>query len=227
MSEAVPGALPDTAMSVQASEQRSLQQHWAAPGGSHDRMIVWLKRSLPVITGIMATLLAIAPFTHQSEVSFVLDKKKVDMSAERLKVVEALYRGEDSRGRPFSLRAGSAVQKSSREPIVQLNDLEARLQMDNGSALVTAQRGTYDLGKELVTIVGPIRFEREDGYRMVTRDVDISLTNRNLRSRGPVEGRIPTGTFRANHLSADLENRTVSLEGGARLRIEQFGRKGR
>lgn len=227
MSEAVPGVLPDTAMSVQASEQRSLQQHWAAPGGSHDRMIVWLKRSLPVITGIMATLLAIAPFTHQSEVSFVLDKKKVDMSAERLKVVEALYRGEDSRGRPFSLRAGSAVQKSSREPIVQLNDLEARLQMDNGSALVTAQRGTYDLGKELVTVVGPIRFEREDGYRMVTRDVDISLANRNLRSRGPVEGRIPTGTFRANHLSADLENRTVSLEGGARLRIEQFGRKGR
>ncbi|MBO9581752.1 MAG: LPS export ABC transporter periplasmic protein LptC [Sphingobium sp.] len=214
-------------MSVQASERRSLQQHWAAPGGSHDRMIVWLKRSLPVITGIMATLLAIAPFTHQSEVSFVLDKKKVDMSAERLKVIEALYRGEDSRGRPFSLRAGSAVQKSSREPIVQLNDLEARLQMDNGSALVTAQRGTYDLGKELVTVVGPIRFERADGYRMVTRDVDISLAKRNMRSRGPVEGRIPTGTFRADHLSADLENRTVSLEGGARLRIEQFGRKGR
>ncbi len=54
-----------------------------------------------------------------------------------------------------------------------------------------------------------------------------ALTNRNLRSRGPVEGRIPTGTFRADHLSADLEKRTVTLEGGARLRIEQFGRKGR
>lgn len=227
MSEAGSGAVLDTAMSLQAAQQRNLQQHWAAPGGSHDRMIVWLKRLLPVVTGLMVLGLVGAAFLHQSEVSFVLDKKKVDMSAERLKVVEALYRGEDSRGRPFSLRAGSAVQKSSREPIVQLNDLEARLQMDNGSALVSAQRGTYDLGKELVTVVGPIRFEREDGYRLVTRDVDISLANRNLRSRGPVEGRIPTGTFRANHLSADLEKRTVSLEGGARLRIEQFGRKGR
>ncbi len=109
-------------------------QHWAAPGGRHDRRIILLKRVLPIVTIILAALLAIAPFTHQSEVSFVLDKKKVDMSAERLKVVEALYRGEDSQGRPFSLRAGSAVQKSSREPIVQLNDLEARLQMDNGGA---------------------------------------------------------------------------------------------
>ena len=227
MSEAVPGAVPDSAMSVQANTQRGLRRHWAAPGGRQDRMIVWLKRGLPVATILLGLGLAAAPFAHQGEVSFVLDKKKVDMSSERLRVIEALYRGEDSNGRPFSLRAGSAVQKSSREPIVQLNDLEARLQMDTGSALVTAQRGAYDLGKEMVTINGPIRFERADGYRMVTQDVDISLPNRTMRSRGPVEGRIPTGTFRANHLSADLENRTVTLDGGARLRIEQFGRKGR
>jgi lipopolysaccharide export system protein LptC len=221
------GSIPDTAMSALATAQRSQRQHWAAPGGRHDRTVGRLKRVLPVVTGVMAALLAIAPFLHQSEVSFVLDKKKVDMSAERLKVIEALYRGEDSKGRPFSLRAGSAVQKSSREPLVQLTDLEARLQMDQGSALVTAQHGIYDLGKDMVTINGPIRFEREDGYRLTTRDVDISLAKRNLFSRGPVEGRIPTGTFRADHLSADLENRTVSLSGGARLRIEQFGRKGR
>jgi len=226
MSEAVPDAT-GTAMSMQANEQRGLKQHWAAPGGRHDRMIVWLKRILPVFTGVLMLGLAAAPFFHQSEVSFVLDKKKVDMAAERMKVVEALYRGEDSQGRPFSLRAGSAVQKSSRDPIVQLNDLEARLQMDNGAALVTAQHGAYDLGKEMVTVDGPISFERSDGYQMVTQNVDISLPKRTLHSRGPVEGRIPTGTFRADHLSADLESRTVSLDGHATLRIEQFGRKGR
>jgi lipopolysaccharide export system protein LptC len=37
---------------------------------------------------------------------------------------------------------------------------------------------------------------------------------------------MPTGTFRADHLGADLEARTVTLEGNARLRIEQIGRKG-
>jgi lipopolysaccharide export system protein LptC len=224
---ASPGTGSDTAMSALASAQRSQRQHWATPGGRHDKAIRRLKRGLPIVTGLMAGVLAMAPFLHQSEVSFVLDKKKVDMSAERLKVIEALYRGEDSKGRPFSLRAGSAVQKSSREPIVQLTDLEARLQMDQGSALVTAEHGAYDLAKDMVSINGPIRFEREDGYRLTTRDVDISLGKRSLHSRGPVEGRIPTGTFRADHLSADLENRTVSLDGGARLRIEQFGRKGR
>jgi lipopolysaccharide export system protein LptC len=227
-SESVPGSeAVDSTMSAQASAQRSMRRHWAAPGGRYDRLLIWLKRLLPIMTGIVATLLVAAPFTHQSEVSFVLDKNKVAMASERLKVVEALYRGEDSTGRPFSLRAGSAVQKSSRDPVVQLTDLEARLQMPSGGALVTAGHGQYDMASEQVTVNGPIRFENGDGYRMVTRDVDIKLPQRTLRSRGPVDGRIPTGTFRADHLSADLEARTVSLDGRARLRIEQFGRKGR
>ena len=229
MSDITPGsaAAIDTAMSAQASAHRSQLRHWAAPGGRHDRFIRLLKHVLPVVTAILIAAFAAAPFAHRSEVSFFLDKNKVDMAGERLKVVEALYRGEDANGRPFSLRAGSAVQKSSRDPIVQLSALEARLQMDNGGALVTAQRGSYNLGTEKVTVDGPIRFESANGYRLITSDVDISLPEQTMRSRGAVEGRIPTGTFRADHLSADLEKRTVSLEGGARLRIEQFGRKGR
>ena len=227
MSEAGTAAAIDTTMSVEANAQRSQLRHWAAPGGRHDWQIRILKRVLPVATLVLAGVLTLAPFAHRSEVSFVLDKKKVEVASERLKVTEALYRGEDSRGQPFSLRAGSALQKSSREPIVQLSDLEARLQMKTGGALVTAQKGLYDMTQEKVTVDGPIRFESENGYRLVTRDVDILLNSRTMRSRGAVEGRMPTGTFRADHLSADLEKHIVSLSGRATLRIEQFGRKGR
>jgi lipopolysaccharide export system protein LptC len=213
--------------SAQASAQRREREHWAAPGGTLDRFINLLKRTLPIVIAVLVIFLAVAPFTHTAEVSFVLDKNKVDMAGERMKVVEALYRGQDSKGRPFSLKAGSAVQKTSRDPIVNLNDLVGRMQLDTGGALVTAQRGVYDMDTEKVRIDGAVRFESADGYRMTTRDVDIALAERNLRSRGAVEGRIPAGTFRADHLNADLENHTVTLNGGARLRIEQIGRKGR
>jgi len=218
---------PELALSAQADAQRHERQHWAAPGGRHDRLVGLLKKVLPIVTALLTIVLAAAPFTHEVEVSFFLDKNKVDMAGERLKVVEALYRGEDSTGRPFSLRAGSAVQKSSRDPIVQLNDLEARLQLSTGGSLVTAQRAAYDMDKETVAVNGPVRFESANGYRMTTRDVDIRLNERTMRSRGAVEGRIPAGTFRADHVSADLEGRTITLQGGARLRIEQIGRKGR
>ena len=214
----------ELAPSAQARAELSKRQHWAAPGGSHDRLIKLLKRTLPVVAGLLGAFLLTAPFTHQTEVSFVLDKNKVDVAGERLKVTEALYRGEDSNGRPFSLRAGSALQRTSRDPVVELNELEARMQTENGGAVVTARKGNYDMDRETVSIDGPIQFESANGYRLTTRDVDIRLAERDLRSRGSVEGRMPTGTFRADHLRADLDGRTVTLEGNARLRIDQVGR---
>ncbi|HEX7874708.1 MAG TPA: LPS export ABC transporter periplasmic protein LptC [Sphingobium sp.] len=210
-------------MSAAADSQRSQRRHWAAPGSRHDRTVAAMKKALPVFVGVLVAVLATAPFTKDQEVSFLLDKKKVDVAGERLKVTEALYRGEDEKGQPFSLRAGSAVQKSSREPIVQLRDMEARLQIDGKASVVAAQKGAYDMDKERIGVVGPLQFQAEDGYRFTTRDVDIDLNSRRLASQKRVDGRMPIGTFGADRLQADLGNRTVTLQGNARLHIDQNG----
>jgi lipopolysaccharide export system protein LptC len=210
-------------MSAAADSQRTQRQYWAAPGGRHDGLVTVLRRALPVMVGVLVAVLATAPFTHEQEVSFLLDKKKVDVASERMKVTEALYRGEDAKGQPFSLRAGSAVQKSSREPIVQLKDMEARLQIDGQASVVAAQKGVYDIEKERVGIVGPLQFQAEDGYRFTTRDVAIDLRSRRLASQQRVDGRMPIGTFGADRLQADLAARTVTLQGRARLHIDQNG----
>lgn len=210
-------------MSLAADRQRTARQHWAAPGGRHDRLIGFLKAALPAVVGVLAAILATAPFAQNREISFVLDKKKVDVASERLKVIEALYRGEDSNGQPFSLRAGSAVQRSSREPVVQLRDLEARLQVDGNASVVTAREGLYNMDREQMSVIGPIQFQSADGYRLTTRDVDIDLKSRRLESKSRVDGRMPVGTFGADHLNADLKARTVTLNGNARLHIDQNG----
>lgn len=214
-------------MSVQAERERGKRHVWAAPGSNHDRLVRPLKRVLPIAIGVLAAFLATAPFTHQSEISFVLDKNKVDVARERMRVTEALYRGEDSKGQPFSLRAGSAVQKSSHEPVVQLKDLSARILLNDGPAVLTAQQGVYDLDREDVMVQGPVQFQSAGGYRLTTRDVGIDLKARKMESRGRVDGRMPVGTFSANQLKADLRGRTVTLVGNARLRIDQNAIKGR
>src|SRR3546814_18751285 len=107
-----------------------------------------MKNWWPVSVGVLAALLATAPFTGGDKVSFVLDKNMVEVAKERMRVTEALYRGEDSKGQPFSLRAGSAVQKSSREPIVALNDMSARSLLSSGPALVRAETARYANGAE-------------------------------------------------------------------------------
>jgi lipopolysaccharide export system protein LptC len=214
-------------MSIQADQQRHARRHWARPGGSHDRLVARLKNWLPVAVGVLAALLVTAPFTGGDKVSFVLDKNKVEVAKERMRVTEALYRGEDGKGQPFSLRAGSAVQKSSREPIVDLSDLSARILQAEGPAVLRANNGRYDMDSEKVAVTGPVQFEAAGGYRLTTRDVGIDLKSRRMRSQGRVDGRIPIGTFSGDHLEADLGARTVTLNGRASLRIEQNGLKGR
>ncbi|MEJ7927565.1 LPS export ABC transporter periplasmic protein LptC [Sphingobium sp. AN641] len=213
-------------MSLLAEQQRNERRHWARPGGSHDRLVGALKNYLPVAVGILAALLLTAPFTGGDKVSFVLDKNKVEVARERMRVTEALYRGEDSKGQPFSLRAGSAVQKSSREPVVDLNDMSARILLPDGPAVLDARRGRYNMDSERVAIDGPVQFQAAGGYRLTTRDVGVDLKTRRMHSAGRVDGRIPIGTFSADHLDADLAARTVTLRGRASLRIEQNGLKG-
>jgi lipopolysaccharide export system protein LptC len=213
-------------MSIQAEQQRHARRHWARPGGRHDRLVARLKNWLPMAVGVLAALLVTAPFTGGDKVSFVLDKNKVEVAKERMRVTEALYRGEDGRGQPFSLRAGSAVQKNSREPIVDLNDMSARILLSEGPAVLNARKGRYDMDSERVAVDGPVQFEAAGGYRLTTRDVGIDLKTRRMRSAGRVDGRIPIGTFSGDHLEADLGARTVTLNGRASLRIEQNGIKG-
>ena len=190
------------------------------PGGRHDRLIRSLRVVLPSVIGVLLAVLAFSPFSGKQELSFVLDKDEVDLSRERMRLVEALYRGEDSKGRPFSLRAGSAVQKSSASPTLDMTSLSAQIILNDGPASIIARSGMYDLGKETMRVNGPLAVE-SPGYNMVASNVELSLKDRSMKSFGPVSGRTKVGTFNAGRLSADLDTRIVRLDGGVHLRIDQ------
>ncbi|MGF7152049.1 lipopolysaccharide export system protein LptC [Sphingomonas zeicaulis] len=212
-------------MSEIAVRKRSLRQRWAAPGSRHDRLIAVSRVIFPTAIGALVAVLAIAPLTRGNELSFVLAKDSVEIAKERMKVTSAIYRGEDSKGQAFQLRAGSAVQASSRDPVVRLEKLSAELALKDGPATVTAPRGRYDMNAEKVAVDGPVQLRAADGYRLDTRDVAVDLRSRQVTNTGPVDGAMTLGTFSAEQMRADLEARTVTLQGRARLHIVQ--RRGR
>lgn len=206
-------------MSEIAQRLQSQRRAWAHPGSSHDRIVRWSLYVLPCAIGVLAAWLVLAPLFTGGDVSFVLDKNRVDMSSERLRIQAAEYRGEDAKGQPFSLKAGSAVQKSSADPTVKLNDLSAEIGLPEGPATLRADTGRYDLNTQQVAVEGPIRFQTSDGYTLDTHDATVDLKTRRMQSAGAVTGRTPMGVFSGNRMTADLEKRTVSLDGNARLRI--------
>lgn len=207
-------------MSEIAVQERSRRKRWARPGSSHDRIVRTLLAILPAGIGVLGAFLVTAPLFMGGDMSFVLDKNKVDVASERLRIQAARYRGADGKGQPFVLQAGSAVQKSSAEPVVELNDLSAAIRLSDGPARVAAQRGRYDMDSEQVAIDGPIQFRTSDGYRLDTRDSTIDLKSRQLTGTGAVSGSTPLGNFSGDRMTADLDKRTVKIDGNARLRID-------
>jgi lipopolysaccharide export system protein LptC len=208
-------------MSQLAEQQRRERRVWAAAGSSHDRLIASLRIVLPMAVGVLAAFLALAPLTVGRDISFVLSKDRVDVASERLRVERATYRGENSKGEAFTLEAASAVQATSRDPIVHLKQLDATMQLQGGPATIRADQGRYDMDNQNIAIDGPVRFDSADGYHVTTRDVFVDMDERVAHSRAPVDGTMPLGHFSADRMSADLERHIVRLDGHARLHIVQ------
>ena len=207
-------------MSLQADRIRDKRQHWAAPGGWHDRKIRFLAVWLPGLVGVVLAAMIIGPLFARREISFLLDRNKVALTTERVRVSNAMYRGIDNEGRPFTVTAGNAAQVSIKEPVVKMDMLAARLRLTDGPAELTAQNGAYNYRDETVSVAGPVVFTAADGYRITTNNVSIDLKGRKVGGSGGVNGSVPAGTFRADRVSADLEQRIVTMDGNVRMNMQ-------
>src|SRR4051794_12371348 len=110
-------------MSEAASRDRAVKQRWAIPGSVHDKLVRWTKVALPSAVGVLIAVLAFAPLQKHGDVSFILDKKKVQNAPERMRVEAARYTGTDDKGQEFVITANNAVQPSSETPIVDIRGM--------------------------------------------------------------------------------------------------------
>lgn len=200
---------------------RVVKQRWAEPGSGHDKIVRWSKIALPSAVGALIAILALAPLDKKNDVSFILDKKKVDSAPERMRVEAARYTGTDNKGQQFVMTANSAIQPTSDSPLVDINGMFARLNQPQGPTLINASKARYNLDTQQVAIDGAVTLSGNEGFRLATNDVLVNLKQRQLSSTGPATGAMRLGQFSAGHIHADLNSRTVVLDGGARLKITQ------
>jgi lipopolysaccharide export system protein LptC len=208
-------------MSELANQEREVKQRWAVPGSSHDRIIRFAKVALPSGVGALIAFLALAPLDKSGDISFILDKNEVESAPERMRVEQARYVGEDNRGQKFQITANRALQRTSDQPIVDIWGMLARFGLTQGPVTVAADQGRYNLDEQQVSVVGPVRVAGPDGEQLVTNNVTVDLKQNVVRGDGGVSGRMELGQFQAGRLRADLNSRTIVLDGGTRLKIVQ------
>ncbi len=201
-------------MSQRADLERSRQRAFAAPGGSFDRLIGFLRIALPAGVGALGAILIISPTTERNEFSFLLDRKTLEQAPERLKIADALYRGQDDAGQPFNVRGESAIQRTSDSPLVELTGLLASFSLEGKPAVVSAQRGAFDRNSNIVRVIGPMQFSSDNGYALTANDVAIDLNSKTMRSTGGIEGSDAQNSVSGGQAKGDYDTRTFGLSGG-------------
>lgn len=197
------------------------RQRAALPGSRHDTVMALLKWLLPALALAVLATIVIWPLTKVSEFSFLLAKDKVAMAAERLRIDNAVYRGETEKGEAFVISARGAVQRSSAVAIVELTALQATLAMVEGPAKVMAPSGRYFIETDRLQVAGPVRLDSAAGYTLDSATIDIDLNTREVTSAQPLTGTLPIGSFRAGNFKGDIQGRKLVLDGGTHLRIRQ------
>lgn len=208
-------------MSQLANQERETKQRWAVPGSSHDKIVRFAKIALPSAVGVVIAFLAMAPLDKHGDVSFILDKNQVENAPERMRVEQARYVGQDNKGQKFQIVANRALQRSSDQPIVDIWGMMARFGLTQGPVTVAANQGRYNLDQQQISVQGPVKVAGPEGEQLVTHDVTVDLKQNTMSSQGNVAGRMKLGQFQAGRLRANLNDRTVVLDGGTRLKIVQ------
>lgn len=185
-----------------------------------------MKWLLPTAAGLIGVAIMVWPLVAAQEFSFLLAKDQVAVARERLRVSRAEYRGKTAAGEAFAISAGSAIQRASAVPVVELTALAARLDGRDGPANVSAPSGRYFLDEDRLEVAGPVKLRSDGGYTLDAETVQVDLKRRTVKTDDPVTGQLPMGSFRANRMNGDLAGKRVTLQGKVHLRINQRGGRG-
>lgn len=199
--------------------QKGFENNRVAPkiGGLYDRFVNVMRVALPAVALAIALLVVAWPALNPSEFSFLLAVDQVQLSPERLRMVKPEYFGTDSKNRPFTIQAESALQEYEEAEKVTLKTIEAQLKFETDvEAVANAEEGVYYPASKALGLVGDVMVKTTNDYVLEAEDASIDLEKRLVSSEMPVLGTGPHGRFEAQGFVADIAQEVLTFKGGVR-----------
>ncbi len=157
-----------------------------ARASRHSRRVRLLKIGLPV-GGLVALLLMAAAFRVTGFAHNAAEFAKLRVEDGKLVMNKPELNGVDSNKRPFHLTARKAVQDADRPTVVALEELKARVALDDKSfAAIVAGAGSYDADAKTLRLEGNVAVDTDDGTTIRMEDADIDIDKGDLTTMRPV-----------------------------------------
>jgi lipopolysaccharide export system protein LptC len=212
----VADAAPDTGFPVAARDDTDRNYRAALRHSRHVRVL-----RVVLIGGIAAVLLGVMAENYLPPVgdvripgaigNLVIRGTKITMQQPKLT-------GYTTDARPYEFTANAANQDINKPDLVELQQLHARLQMEDKSTVeMTAPTGTYDMKADKLYLYEDIALASSTGYAARLNEATIDMKSGNVTSDKPVWVKLLNGNLTGKHLEITNNGEVIRFDGGVTM----------
>ncbi|RFB79566.1 LPS export ABC transporter periplasmic protein LptC [Methylovirgula sp. 4M-Z18] len=186
-----------------------------AAAARHTARVKFLRRVILVasVAGILG-LLCIAIFDPFGPVA--TDQPTTDhknQTPDKITMELPELKGVRKDGRPYNVTMKSAVQDTHKPNVFELNVVDAKLGMANGStAHVTAPTGEYDQPHDIMRLYQDVHVISDD-YQVTMKSATVQLKANEVSSDEPVQVIMRSGTINADRMHTMDGGKAITFEG--------------
>jgi len=186
----------------------------------HSRLVHVLRIGIPV--SVVVLLVAIGLTTYFNPLRLLgqlpLDLGNLVVSGTKITMERPRISGFTSDNRAYDLAATAAAQDLTQPDLVELNQLQARIDMQDKSRVeVSANSGVYNSKQETLTLRQNILLTSSTGYAARLSEAVIDVRKGNVVSERPVSVDLLNGTLDAKRLEVIDAGERVVFGGGVSM----------
>ena len=190
---------------------------------ARSRLVRRLRLALPVLALVLVAAFLFNTRSNEVDDAFLKDFENIEASAEELSMASPRFAGLDNKGKPFEITADVARQNTSEQDIVALEQPRAVQGEENGSTVVSADKGVYRRESNILELSDDVTLQHDVGvetYIFKSPSATVSIKDEVVTSDTGVGGTGPQGReLKAERMKAYNADGRVVFEGNVHMRI--------
>jgi len=188
----------------------------------HSRMVRVLRIAVPAFVGIVALAVVLATYLNPLRMlsNLPVDIGDLVVSGSKITMEQPRLSGFTRDARAYELTADAAAQDLTKPDIIELQNIHAKLQMqDKSTVKMSAVKGIYDSKGETLKLDQKIILSSTSGYEGRLSEATVDIRKGSVLSEHPVELKMLQGTLNANRLRIIDSGARVLFENGVRMTL--------
>jgi lipopolysaccharide export system protein LptC len=191
----------------------------------HSRLVRLLRLAVPVaVAGAIAVTVLVTYFNPLRMLGKLpINVDNLVVSGTQITMEKPRLAGFTHDSRPYELSAQTARQDLTKPDLVELQNLHAKVQMqDKSTMLMSAAKGLYDAKNETLKLQKDIVLSSSQ-YEGHLSEAMVDVRSGNVRSDAPVQLKMMQGQLDANRLEVLESGDLVRFTNGVTLELDHLG----